>query len=72
MTTFIKETAEIKYGKIIVTTYGKRGNAVYPDSHIPYGIREAKQTVRQIESSTRELRPSTIARLNALKDGVAK
>ena len=70
MTTFIKETAAIKARKIIVTTYGQTSTGTtFPATHIPFGIKEARETVAKL-SSRDNLRPSTVARVSALRSGI--
>ena len=65
----IQETAEIKGRKIIVTTYGKRGSAVFPASHIAFGIKEAREIVAKLGDRT-DLKEPTAARVAALRSGI--
>lgn len=67
--TNIQETAEIKGRKIIVTTYGQRGNATYPATHIAFSIKDARETVAKLDGRA-DLAESTRARVNALKSGI--
>lgn len=55
--------AEIRDGKLVI---GYTGCTIYP-----IGIRQARKDLAQIESSPRELKPSTIQRLDVLRKGIA-
>lgn len=58
-----RQYAQITNKKLII---GYAGCTIYP-----IGIRQARKDLAQIENSRRELKPSTIARRDVLRKGIA-